>query len=319
MNSRKTGALFLTVTLSIIILSVIVITISYFTGNTATLSTIANYTTYPIILGICLIFMHISGESPSEFFGFRKVKVSVFFLTILYFILIFPATFVISAMSNLIFGNPLTDTLANEPLPLMAILSVFCAPFFEELLFRGALFQGFRRSGRVWAPIILTSLLFGLFHGNVTQLIYTSVLGFFMALLVEASGSLWMSMLMHFLFNMPAVIIIAGNRFLTQNNSPPISEQQTELTAGVVEYNELQPLITAGLITAGIIAAGIAVLFIFLAVLVLRKISKIQNRENIYLKEREPEASTGRRIVSIPLIIGICLASTEVIAAIFIT
>ena len=48
--------------------------------------------------------------------------------------------------------------------------------------------------------------MFGLYHGNVVQAIYASILGCLMAILVEISGSLWASILFHMGANLISVL-----------------------------------------------------------------------------------------------------------------
>lgn len=84
-------------------------------------------------------------------------------------------------------------------------VSVFCgaivAPVIEELIFRGLLYSRIRnRWGVVWG-IVASSLLFGIFHGNVVQFIYASILGMVFALFVEYFQSLGASILLHITAN----------------------------------------------------------------------------------------------------------------------
>ena len=316
MNARKTGLLFLTLIIAIGIMLIITGVISALTGN-QDIIIIAQFMIYPVILTACLIFAFISKEKISDFFGFRKIKISTFFLTILFCILIFPIIQLAGSFSNLIFGNPLAETVTDYPVQIMLILTLGCAPFFEELLFRGAIYQGYRKSGRVWGSILLTALLFGLFHGNLTQLIYTAFLGIFLAMLTDACGSLWMPMLAHFLFNFSgtAMELILSS---IKSDTADATEQPTELTETVTEYAVYHTYEMVILFVFAAIALGISILFMFLSFPVLRKISRIEQREDIYLKIAEPTASTGYRLWSFSLFTGIGIALVEIAANIFI-
>lgn len=72
---------------------------------------------------------------------------------------------------------------------------------FEEMLFRGFFYDGFKRAGSTRCAILFSSLLFGFFHMNIQQIMYAAVLGVVLALLREMSGSMWPGMLMHFVNN----------------------------------------------------------------------------------------------------------------------
>ena len=56
--------------------------------------------------------------------------------------------------------------------------------------------------------VLLSSLLFGLMHMNFNQAPYAFALGVAMAVLVEATGSLWSSVLMHVIFNAQSVLLM---------------------------------------------------------------------------------------------------------------
>ena len=81
----------------------------------------------------------------------------------------------------------------------IVILSVF-AGICEEVLFRGTIMPAMEKHGLVPA-IILSSLLFALFHGSFLSLISTFTLGVAMAVVVIKTGSLWGGIFYHMLNN----------------------------------------------------------------------------------------------------------------------
>lgn len=74
------------------------------------------------------------------------------------------------------------------------------APVFEELIFRKLLLQPLRRHGD-WFAIIMTALMFGLYHGNFDQMPYAFVVGVLFALLAVNTNSVIPSMILHLLNN----------------------------------------------------------------------------------------------------------------------
>ncbi len=99
----------------------------------------------------------------------------------------------------------------TEPLTfLMLLYSVLLAPLFEEILFRGLLFNQLRRYGRCFA-ILITALLFGLMHTNVLQLIAAILLGILLAWIRENYG-LPYAILLHITNNALAILF---NNFYT--------------------------------------------------------------------------------------------------------
>ena len=76
-------------------------------------------------------------------------------------------------------------------------VSVF-APIVEELLFRGFLYNCMKKlTGKIWISSIITSILFGVYHGNILQAIYAGMLSFIMIWFYEQSHSLVASIIFH--------------------------------------------------------------------------------------------------------------------------
>jgi membrane protease YdiL (CAAX protease family) len=89
----------------------------------------------------------------------------------------------------------------------MAILIGLLVPFVEELFFRGVLFTWLRQHWSFLPAALLTSLLFGLMHGEPFLIAGTAVLGFVSAWVMEKSGSLWAAVMIHALNNSVNVVL----------------------------------------------------------------------------------------------------------------
>ena len=78
---------------------------------------------------------------------------------------------------------------------------VVVAPFCEEIIFRGWLYGKLR--ARTWAmpAIILTSIMFGIAHGQWNVGITVGVMSVFMCLIREMTGTIWGGMIIHMLKN----------------------------------------------------------------------------------------------------------------------
>lgn len=115
---------------------------------------------------------------------------------------LFPA--IQEANKTLYGGNPL----------LSCAYVLVIAPFTEELLFRGLVFQRLR-SFLSFAPAAACSaFLFGLIHGNMIQFLYALLLGLVLAYICEKRGSLRDSFLFHMTANLcggcgPVIVMLA--------------------------------------------------------------------------------------------------------------
>ena len=116
-------------------------------------------------------------------------------------------------------------------------MTVSLAPAFaEELLFRGVVYTNLRPYGKTFA-ILTNALMFSLMHQNVGQLFYTFAAGVVMALIYEASGSIWGSILLHMFNNLYAVLQTA------------IMYRYDEATASVILYLSQSVLIFLGAVS----------------------------------------------------------------------
>ena len=90
---------------------------------------------------------------------------------------------------------------------LIAITPAIC----EELVFRGVLLQGLSREMSMAKAVVGSALVFGIFHlsfETVIRFLPTAWLGLLMAFVVWHTRSLFASMLMHFLNNATAVVLV---------------------------------------------------------------------------------------------------------------
>ena len=82
----------------------------------------------------------------------------------------------------------------------------------EELVFRGVLFQSLRREMTAGRTVAATALVFGLFHvssESAIRLLPTAFLGVLLGFVAWRTRSVYASMLMHFVMNGMAVVIVS--------------------------------------------------------------------------------------------------------------
>ena len=91
---------------------------------------------------------------------------------------------------------------------IISIISVcVIAPFIEEMLFRGIILRSFLVNYSVNSSILLSSLLFALFHLTITQIPVAFIVGCLFAWLYVRTRSLWPSILGHVLYNSFAMFL----------------------------------------------------------------------------------------------------------------
>jgi membrane protease YdiL (CAAX protease family) len=89
------------------------------------------------------------------------------------------------------------------------VVMAFAPAVFEEVFFRGG-FQNmmFRATGKMWASILITSLLFSAIHFSFFGFLSRVALSIVLGLLYAYTKSIWMSIIAHFLNNAMGVFQI---------------------------------------------------------------------------------------------------------------
>jgi len=99
----------------------------------------------------------------------------------------------------------LRPTVIEQPSSIISLLSmifmlVIIAPVFEEFWVRGIMYDELKPYGTGIA-IIISSILFGLMHGSLYMLFYTTALGFALGYIRYATGSLFIVTILHAIVN----------------------------------------------------------------------------------------------------------------------
>lgn len=105
---------------------------------------------------------------------------------------------------GIIKGSPVDDAIADlvselNPLTVFFVM-VLLAPALEEWIFRKLLVDRTIRYGEGTA-IFLSGLMFGLFHGNLNQFVYTFLIGAFWAFIYVKTGRLRYTIYLHMALN----------------------------------------------------------------------------------------------------------------------
>ena len=305
MTHTKAGWLYLIVILAEIALVGLLIAFPGLGEDFMVLETIL----FAIMITPFFIFMFATGTSFKDFFGFHKVRFSTIMWTLLYVILITPMSNFLNAVTALIFGNVaenvLSSTINEYPFVVMFLVIAVMGPVLEEMMFRGVFYRNFRKSGRLLSSVIVSALIFGLYHRNLNQFFYTTYVGVMFSLIDEASDSIWPSIIAHGIFNGYSVCLV----YLLKGQVAEVAMSGTS----VENYKEI---ITAAATAMALgVLAVIGVIFIFLARLVIRRIAK--NEANLSLIDKKIRANErlrgNKKIFSIPLIIGIVIAAASTI------
>ncbi len=202
---------FLAIVLASIVFQLIVGVLTYF-GIDIFMGSYALQIIYSQVLFLApalvyMIFFH----KDIRLLRFKKIRISTIFLCILLYICIIPVLNFLNALSMLYSTNVISDVIFSmgDEIPFVfswLIIAVMPA-FFEEAVYRGIFYNTYRlRAG--FGAALLSGLLFGAVHGNLNQFTYAFVLGVVFALIVEATDSLWSTVVCHMLLNSVSISTI---------------------------------------------------------------------------------------------------------------
>ena len=105
----------------------------------------------------------------------------------------------------------MADTMAEyvrQPFWVLVLVMAVMPAVGEELMFRGFIFGTLKRRWRVLPAMLVTSAIFGIYHMSLSKFFTTALLGFMLVYVVEKTGSIFCSMLMHFCNNLVAVVVM---------------------------------------------------------------------------------------------------------------
>jgi membrane protease YdiL (CAAX protease family) len=95
----------------------------------------------------------------------------------------------------------------SEPLILQILVIGFLMPISEELMFRGLIFERLSFYGNVKMAAILTSVIFGFYHGTVIQIGYAFVFSLMMIYAYNRCGSFLAPLLFHIACNLSSLAL----------------------------------------------------------------------------------------------------------------
>lgn len=102
--------------------------------------------------------------------------------------------------------NPVEELALNMDIRYLIVFTVIGAPIFEELFFRKFIVDRTLQYGEC-VSIAICGLMFGLFHGNLSQFPYAFALGSFFAYIYVRTGKIGYTMIMHAIINLVGSVV----------------------------------------------------------------------------------------------------------------
>lgn len=256
-----------------------------------------------VLLVIVIIYMAVNRIDPLKDIPYKRIGLVDVILSLVAGYCMIPMVLFLSNLTMLFSTNYLeagATTLLTYPFVMQVILLAVIPPIVEELVFRGIFFGSYRKAG-MYGAAVMSGLVFGCFHLNINQGLYAFAIGVVFAYMVEASGSLWSSVIAHFAINTYSIGVIQ----LLKMAGLYTADGQL---AGTLEEGS-GSVADTGIFTSVIqmaVFAAIAAVFMLLTVLCIKAMAKRNARlENIKVK---PEGINGaKKYLSLPVVLGMAV------------
>ncbi len=209
---------------------------------------------------------------------------------------------VVSELITMPFGVSAANnnTLSNLMIQSNAFWRIFtvgiCAPIFEELIFRKLLIDRVIKYGEFCA-IMMSGLMFGLFHGNFAQFFFATGLGMLFAFVYARTGKIWYTIILHMAVNMTTSVVttpLAMKVLEHQDIIEKISELSTRPSNELMAYLEkpevmevfgIMMVYTCWIMFLGVCAlTGVILFFIFLKKFKLNETPMGVKNKTVFLK-----------------------------------
>jgi hypothetical protein len=231
---------------------------------------------------------------------YRKLKLGSCILSLLIGCALIPMVLFISNFTMLFsqnYVNASSEGITEYPYLLQLFLVAVLPAVVEEFVFRGLLYHSYRKCGVLPAALI-SGLLFGLMHWNINQFCYAFVVGVIFALMVEATGSMFSSMLAHFVINSYSITLVKLLSLVYEKE-----EVLGAVTQDVTDYT------TASIIAQLVYLAVLALGFLAIAMLLYKKMAQSCGRWEYMKKQVKKGVKTqnGERLFTPPVVATIVM------------
>lgn len=169
-----------------------------------------------------IVRLHLSTETTSKFIRFKWDDKTLIYILLGAFLVVVvqPLVIYLGYLNSLVpLPESLTDMqvsqyqmiedfLTSEGVIWFGLFHIALIPAFcEEILFRGYILRAFEKSWGIIVGVIVSGIIFGLFHIQLANLLPLATLGIILALMTWLSGSLWPAIVAHFINNGAAVLV----------------------------------------------------------------------------------------------------------------
>lgn len=101
----------------------------------------------------------------------------------------------------------ISDTIKNTPIVITIICAGIIIPIVEEIIFRGLIFNRIKFQYNLTSAMLISSVVFGIYHGNIIQGIYATMLGVCLAYAYNKTKNILIPIFIHISANTSVVCL----------------------------------------------------------------------------------------------------------------
>jgi membrane protease YdiL (CAAX protease family) len=210
-----------------------------------------------------LILKKLPAQSPAK----SKMGAKDFLIMLLIsFCLMYAGNMVGTALSSLLSGGTAENTtaeLASDTNPLKVLVVVILAPLLEEFICRKQIIDRTRQYGEKTA-VLLSAMVFGLFHQNLFQFFYAFALGLVFGYIYIRMGRLRYTVLLHMIINFMGSVVAPWVVSIMGDDKIAAMDPNASPEAWEALYNETLPGRLVGMVYVmlmmGMAIAGLVLL-----------------------------------------------------------
>ena len=144
-------------------------------------------------------------------------------------ILGFMGIFIASGVGRLVNLFPLDNIIGSysevskefisNPIPFQILTLCIVSPIAEEVIFRGIMYRRLSEYSDIMTAVIISAIVFGVYHGNLVQGIYALLLGIMLCYVYDSCHTLAAPIFLHMICNAAALIIMyfPVSRYISNN------------------------------------------------------------------------------------------------------
>lgn len=205
-------------------------------------------------------------------------------------------TTIIGLLKGNMVENAIVDITTSVSPWVCFVFMVLCAPVLEEVIFRKILIERTVKYGEGVA-VFLSAFMFGMYHGNVNQLVYAFVLGLMFGFVYVKTGKLIYTILLHMAINFMGSV--AGMFILNLLDTEAYTQMMT-LTDPAQAMSALIRLMPG-------LMALLGYLTVILSFVVIGGILLIVMRKKFVIRQGEVVIPAGKRFSTIIGNVGMIL------------